>query len=45
VKGRDKWRTYVRIVRGRSSVERGKKKGKKEESTVGIDGFSVQMEI
>jgi len=39
VKGRDKWRTYERIVRGRSKVE----EGKKEEATVGIDGFSVHI--
>jgi len=35
VKGRDQWRTYERIVPGRSRVEGGKK----EEATVGIDGF------
>jgi len=46
VKGRDEWwRTYERIVCGWSRVKKGKSRGKKEEGTVGIDGFSEQNEM
>jgi len=45
VKGREiKWRTYERIVRGRSRVEGGKSRGEQKEAMVRIDGFSVQIE-
>jgi len=42
MKGRDKWRTYDRIVRGKSRVEGGLSREKKMKAKVGIDGFSEQ---